>query len=228
MTRTTNGSLLVLAALVLALPMNGQEISPLRKGRFFVSGSGSWKAKEYRVKSTLRWSIDPQVAYLLTDRFSLGLAGTIGLSDFAYSQTNTASGITRSNTSSSGWWGMGPSFRGYLGSDRFNLFAQLGTQFGRLQKTSENNFTENNESYFREKGTFTMFSFAPGISYYFSDHFGMEGMAHAYWVISNVRSGVITEDGQLDMLNNARYEATGGGWSIGLVYIFGLQRGALE
>ena len=222
-----NTILPVLCSLLsLAVVAQTEDPGPLQKGNFFVSAGGSWKSKEYRVKSDLRWSIDPQVGYFLTDRLSVGVGSTFGFTAFDYSETNSITGVTATNSSNGNWWGIGPTIRGYLGSEKFALFGQLSGNFGQLEKTSENNFTIGNDTYLREQGSFSMYSFSPGAAFYFGPKIGAEVMATAYWVIANVRSGNVTEDGQVEELNSAKYDATGGGWAINLVYFFSLAGGA--
>ncbi|MCB0794308.1 MAG: hypothetical protein KDB88_06190 [Flavobacteriales bacterium] len=199
-----------------------QSSPPLSKGNFFLSAGGSWKAEEYRVKSKLRWSLDPQVGYFVIDKVSIGLIGNIGFSEFDYSETNEITGITKTNLKEGGWWGLGPAVRGHLGSEKFALFAQLSALFGSLEQNSENNFTENNDTYLREKGSYQMVSFSPGFAWNFIPKLGVEALAHFYWASAYVRSGNVSQDGQVDELNAQQYSATGGGWSVNLVYFFGL------
>jgi len=220
---------LLLASLVLVTAAKAQRTDdspPWRKGMFFASVGGSWKAKEYRVKNTLRWSIDPQVAFFVNDWLSVGLGGTFGFDEFNYTETNVITGITRSNLQEGRWWGLGPTVRGHLGSSKFGLFAQLSAHFGELEKNTENNFTDLDDTYLREQGSFQMYTFSPGAAYYFSPKFGAEVMAHAWWTLADVRSGNVTDNGQVEQFNSARYDATGGGWSVNLIYFFSLAQGA--
>ena len=220
---------LLLATLVLVTAAKAQRTDdspPWRKGMFFTSVGGSWKAKEYRVKNTLRWSIDPQVAFFVNDWLSVGLGGTFGFDEFNYTETNVITGITRSNLQEGRWWGLGPTIRGHLGSSKFGLFAQLSAHFGELEKNTENNFTDLDDTYLREQGSFQMYTFSPGAAYYFSPKFGAEVMAHAWWTLADVRSGNVTDNGQVEQFNSARYDATGGGWSVNLIYFFSLAQGA--
>ncbi|MBL7965048.1 MAG: hypothetical protein JNM31_14535 [Flavobacteriales bacterium] len=203
-----------------------QASAQFEKGDFFTSFGGSWKSQQYRVKETLDREIDLQIGYYPISRMGVGMLSAWGLSKFSYAETNQISGVTKSNRKDGYWGGVGPFIRGNLGIPRFSVFGQMSALFGRVEQDSENNLAGGAMMTTRAEGNFQQYAFSAGLWYYFTRRFGAEILGSADWTFANITSGTVGTDGELLNANSARYDDTGGGWSLRLMYWFRLDKGA--
>jgi hypothetical protein len=213
---------LILPILIACTPLLAQ----YDEGDFMISFGGSWKSEEYRVKETIDQELDLMVGYHPLKRMGVGLVGNWGLTEFSYAEEDPGTGITYTNYKKGNWGGIGPYIRGHLGPPEFSAFAQLSAVFGKLEQDSENNLTDGNYLYYRQEGNFQQYSFGAGVWWYFTRRIGVEVLGLADWTVANVRSGNVGSDGEVDNYNSERYEASGGGWSLKLLYWFRLDGGA--
>lgn len=221
MSTTHRGACIAMLALLAHDHLHAQ----FNEGDFMISLGGSWKSEEYRVKETLDEELDLMIGYHPLSRMGVGLAGNWGLSEFSYAEDDPASGITYTNYKKGRWFGLGPYVRGHLGPPEFSAFAQLSAVFGTMEQDSENNLTDGNYLYYRQEGSFQQYSFGAGVWWYFTRRFGVEVLGLADWTVADVRSANVGSDGELENVNSERYEASGGGWSLKLLYWFRLDKG---
>lgn len=227
-------SVLVLGALLLcaagvAQEEDGHLETPemFKKGRFFLAVDASWKSEDYELKDIDHWNLEPQVGYFFIDKLSAGLGGVIGMKEFDYVKTSNPDAPATYKYSERGWSALGPFVRGHMGGPRIAAFAQVGAYFGGIDETSENNYSSPTViSYEQRKGAFQLYDFGAGIAWYFKSTIGIEAMAHYYLGYAQTDRYVYTSSGTTTDYPRERNSADGGGGSLGLVYMFGLAKGA--
>lgn len=157
--------LLFSAAAVFAFTFaNAQETTStggFSTGDVFISGSigfGSEKTGDFK---TNEFNFSPRAAYFVSDNISLGLAlgynNTKQDEDFGFGTTEV-----KTNTFEIGAFGR----YYFMPASQFSLFTQLGVNYGTTKSEAEG-------EEFNKANGFNV-EFAPGISYFISDHFALE------------------------------------------------------
>ena len=153
--------LLLSAAAVFAFTFaNAQETTStggFSTGDVFISGSvgfGSEKTGDFK---TNEFNFSPRAAYFVNDNISLGLA--LGYNN---SKQDQSFGEVTTNTFEIGAFGR----YYFMPASQFSLFTQLGVNYA-TTKSEVNSFNFNKANGFNVE-------FAPGISYFVSEHFALE------------------------------------------------------
>lgn len=153
--------LLVVGAVALFASMNAQETETVgfAKGNTFITGAvGFGTQKTGDVKSN-DFTISPSVGHFITPNIALGAR-------LGFENTTNDNGTieSKSNTFSAGVFG-----RYYwMPASRFSLFAELGADYA--NSTFESGVAGDD----KDKANGFGIEFAPGISYFLSNHFALE------------------------------------------------------
>lgn len=167
------------------------------------------------------WSISPQVGYYIVDKWAAGLIGNIGFQHFESYSSNTAVGTETGHSKEGSWGGFGPMTRLHIGSEKASLIGEFSFQFGWFEQRSETIDTENDDSYFLQKGTYQQLTFGAGLAYYFTPRIGAEFITDFGWNNVQRKSGNVLSDDEVENYNQQTLNFGNIQWKLGLVAFFG-------
>ncbi len=193
----------------------------MQEGSIYTATHFSIRTQDKNFGNALEWSISPQAGYYIKDMWSIGLIGQAGFQHIDSYSSNTAVGTESKSSKEGTWGGLGPVTRIHIGSEKASAIGEFGFQFGWFRQTSETSETQDDGSYYLQKGNYMQLSMGPGFAYYFNPRIGAEFVVTYFWNNVKRKSGNVYADGELEDYNQQTLNYDGFEWKIGLVAFFG-------
>ena len=194
--------LLIVGAVALFASMNAQETETVgfAKGNTFITGAVGFGTKKTGDVKENNFTISPSVGHFITSNIALGAR-------LGFDNTTNDNGTieTKTNTFSAGVFG-----RYYwMPASKFSIFAELGADY------SNSSFDSGVAGDEKDKANGFGIEFAPGISYFLSNHFALE----AKWGVLGYNSVKPDVDGAT-ATNRFGFGVNLSDINLGLVYKF--------
>jgi len=189
----------------------------MEEGSIYGAAHFTMHTEDMNFSNEAEWSISPQIGYYIIDKWAAGLIGNIGFQHFESYSQNTETGHSKEGQ----WGGFGPITRIHIGSEKASLIGEFSFQYGWFEQKSETTDTENDDSYYLQKGTYQQLTFGAGLAYYFTPRIGAEFIADFNWYNVQRKSGNVYSDDEVENYNQQTLNFGNIQWKLGLVAFFG-------